>query len=194
MTFRFMKNLNALLKSFFCKYFLMLCFASAAFMLPICIIQTLSQMPKSNVNIWEGIDYKVRDDSNFVSKHVNMSIANDLLKEVRIFCLINTVSSNYYKRVVPIKYTWGKRCQRLAFVGLPDHFDYDAINISNEDSKFKYAFQYIYRHHVNDAEWFLLTDDLTYFVMENLRFLLYPYDPQIATYFFIQPFHLGEVN
>uniref|UniRef100_A0A1A9ZHR5 Glycoprotein-N-acetylgalactosamine 3-beta-galactosyltransferase 1 n=1 Tax=Glossina pallidipes TaxID=7398 RepID=A0A1A9ZHR5_GLOPL len=150
------------------------------------------RMTESNAYFREEINYKVRDDSNFVSKHANTDIANDLLKEVRILCLINTISDNYYKRDVHIKYTWGKRCQKLLFLGLPDHSDFDAINVSDEGSKLKDAFQYIYKHHANDAEWFLLTDDNTYVVMENLRFLLYPYHAQTITYFFIQPVHLDE--
>uniref|UniRef100_A0A1A9UIV3 Glycoprotein-N-acetylgalactosamine 3-beta-galactosyltransferase 1 n=1 Tax=Glossina austeni TaxID=7395 RepID=A0A1A9UIV3_GLOAU len=163
-----------------------------AIILPICIIEVLVQMTESNAYFREEIDYKVRDDSNFVSKHANTDIANDLLKEVRILCLINTIPDNYYKRDVHIKYTWGKRCQKLLFLGLPDHSDFDAINVSTEGSKLKDAVQYIYEHHANDAEWFLLTDDNTYVVMENLRFLLYPYHAQTITYFFIQSVHLDE--
>ncbi|KAL9874488.1 glycoprotein-N-acetylgalactosamine 3-beta-galactosyltransferase 1-like isoform 1-T1 [Glossina fuscipes fuscipes] len=192
MKFRYLKNISAFTKSFFWKYFLILCFGSIAIILPVCVIQVSVQTTESNAYFREEINYKVRDDSNFVSKHANTDIANDLLKEVRIICLVNTMSDNYYKRDVHIKYTWGKRCQKLLFLGLPDHSDYDAISASAEGSKLKDAFKYIYKHHANDAEWFLLTDDDTYFVMESLRFLLHPYHAQTSTYFFIQPVHLDE--
>lgn len=58
--------------------------------------------------------------------------------------------------------------------------------------KTKKAFQYIYEHHRDDADWFLKADDDSYVVMENLRTMLHPY-PVDMPIFFGRKFMLGSL-
>ena len=64
-----------------------------------------------------------------------------------------------------------------------------AINVNvtegrnNLWSKTKRAFAYMYEHHKDEADWFLKADDDTYTVVENLRYMLQPYDASKPIYF-----------
>lgn len=65
--------------------------------------------------------------------------------------------------------------------------------------KVRAAFQYVYEHHRNDADFFIKLDDDSYPILENLRMMLQPYSPSDPIYFgcrFILPVdqRLGQVS
>lgn len=64
--------------------------------------------------------------------------------------------------------------------------------------KTKEALAYLAEHHINDADWFLRADDNTFMVMENLRYMLYPYPSNKSLYlhsnFMIKPEDEGVCN
>uniref|UniRef100_A0A1A9X485 Glycoprotein-N-acetylgalactosamine 3-beta-galactosyltransferase 1 n=1 Tax=Glossina brevipalpis TaxID=37001 RepID=A0A1A9X485_9MUSC len=122
-------------------------------------------------------------------RHVDIHVAGYLYYKVRILCWIMTNTKNYDKRAVHIRNTWGKRCNKLLLIGSTKHDDLSNIDLQVGEGrdqlwhKTREAFTYIYKHHINEADWFLKADDDTYVIMENLRYLLYPYHPQIPIYF-----------
>ena len=49
------------------------------------------------------------------------------------------------------------------------------------------AFQYIWEHHREDADWFMKADDDTYVITDNLRSFLSQHDPG-------EPHHFGAIS
>ncbi|XP_034669836.1 glycoprotein-N-acetylgalactosamine 3-beta-galactosyltransferase 1 isoform X1 [Drosophila subobscura] len=121
--------------------------------------------------------------------HENASIAEKLYSEVRVLCWIMTNPTNHQKKARHVKRTWGKRCNKLIFMSSAKDEELDAVALpigegrNNLWGKTKEAYKYIYEHHINDADWFLKADDDTYTIVENLRYMLYPYNPETPVYF-----------
>ncbi|XP_034473052.1 glycoprotein-N-acetylgalactosamine 3-beta-galactosyltransferase 1-like [Drosophila innubila] len=121
--------------------------------------------------------------------HGNSSVSDKLYSDVRVLCWIMTSPSNHQKKARHVKRTWGKRCNKLLFMSSAKDEELDAIALpigegrDNLWGKTKEAYKYIYEHHINDADWFLKADDDTYTIVENLRYMLYPYSPETPVYF-----------
>lgn len=119
----------------------------------------------------------------------NNTIATVLYKEVRILCWIMTSPENHKQRAIHVKKTWGSRCNKLLFMSTAVDAELHAIKLNASEGrtklwgKTKEAFQYIYKHHAHDADWFLRADDDTYVILENLRYFLYAYATTNPIYF-----------
>ena len=117
-------------------------------------------------------------------------MASDLHKNVRILCWVLTAPSNLASKAIHVNATWGKRCNKLLFMSsktsdwLPS-----VVGLKVKEGrdylwgKTKEAFKYIYKNHLDEADWFLKADDDTYVVVENLRHLLSNYKPTEPIYF-----------
>lgn len=84
--------------------------------------------------------------------------------------------------------TWGKRCNKLLIMSSKADETIETVALpvkegrNNLWAKTKEAFKYIYENHLDDADWFLKADDDTYVIVENLRYLLYPYPTDTPLY------------
>ncbi|GAB1601155.1 glycoprotein-N-acetylgalactosamine 3-beta-galactosyltransferase 1-like isoform X1 [Argonauta hians] len=108
------------------------------------------------------------------------SLAQVLAKKVRVLCWVMTNPNNIQKKAIHVDATWGRRCNLLLFMSSADE---PGVNITiiklpvsegrnNLWAKTKEAFKYVYKHHLNDYDWFFKADDDTYAIIENLRLLL----------------------
>lgn len=121
--------------------------------------------------------------------HENSSIALKLFNEVKVLCWIMTNPKNHKTKARHVKRTWGKRCNKLIFMSSAEDPDLGTVALpvsegrNNLWAKTKEAYKYIYNNHLDDADWFYKADDDTYAIVENLRYLLYPYSPETPIYF-----------
>lgn len=63
--------------------------------------------------------------------------------------------------------------------------------------KVRSAFQYVHKHHLNDADFFMKADDDSYVIVENLRMLVHGYLPSDPIWFgsrFILPTENNQVG
>ena len=97
-------------------------------------------------------------------------------------CWINTCNANLETKAKAIKETWGKRCDVLLFVADQTNNSFPTIGFNTTEGKLRMvprifkAFDYVYRHHLDDGDWFLRSDDDAYVIMENLRYMLTSYN------------------
>ncbi|KAJ6640066.1 Glycoprotein-N-acetylgalactosamine 3-beta-galactosyltransferase 1 [Pseudolycoriella hygida] len=154
----------------------------------------------TNPNKW--LQLKENSGSVFRENH-NMddfTVANQLRNEVKVLCLILTTANNHQTRALHVKNTWGRRCNKLLFMSDKEDKDLDTVglNVTHDHAhlwgKTKLSFEYIYKYHVNDYDWFLKADDDTYVIVENLRYMLQRHSPESPIYFGNQfqittPFH-----
>ncbi|XP_068140315.1 glycoprotein-N-acetylgalactosamine 3-beta-galactosyltransferase 1-like [Drosophila tropicalis] len=133
----------------------------------------------------KSVEYKKSQELN----ENNSIITDKLKKEVRILCWVMTNPKNHKERALHVKRTWGKRCNILLFMSSEEDEELPTVKLNVSEGrenlwrKVQEAFKYVYKHHYNDADWFYKADDDTYAVVENLRYMLYPYNPQTPVYF-----------
>lgn len=120
----------------------------------------------------------------------NKSLAAYSFDTTRVLCWIMTGPKNMETRTKHIKATWAKHCSKVLYMSSVKT-DFPTVELEvkegreNLNWKTIRAFQYIYQHHLNEANWFLKADDDTFVMVENLRYTLSRYDPE-------KPLYLGR--
>ncbi|ELU08513.1 hypothetical protein CAPTEDRAFT_95277 [Capitella teleta] len=121
----------------------------------------------------------------------NTEVANAIRQRVRVICWVTT-SGDSVQRAIHVNATWGNRCDKiLYFTDKEDKLNTTLPTIkldidhgrSHLTAKTMTAFDYLYKNHLDDADWFLKADDDTYVILENLRYMLSSYDPNDLVYF-----------
>ena len=145
----------------------------------------------NNIDIGDGSSLTRNENDYMEEKEAsyNTSVAKKLFKEVRILCWILTSPRTIKFKGQAVKDTWGRRCNKLIFMSSEDDPSYPAINLGvpegreNLWGKTKAAFRYLYKHHLNDADWFFKADDDTFAVVENMRHFLSRYNADDPHFF-----------
>ncbi|KAI0236186.1 Glycoprotein-N-acetylgalactosamine 3-beta-galactosyltransferase 1 [Lamellibrachia satsuma] len=133
------------------------------------------------------IDGETVQNDRIYHKDDNILQAEKLLRNIRVLCWVMTSPATRRSKEAVVLRMWTKRCNKMIFMSeAPDpHFTgpLAVLDVQPMRGKTMTAFDYIYEHHVDDADWFLNADDGTYVVVENLRYLLAPYDSSRSVYF-----------
>ncbi|KAI4897607.1 hypothetical protein NFI96_009505 [Prochilodus magdalenae] len=116
------------------------------------------------------------------------SVARNLTQNVRLLCWVLTAPKFLESRAKHVHATWAKRCNKVLYMSSEESdFPTVKLNVSEGRSQLYWktirAFQYIYKHHLDDADWFLKADDDTFVVPENLRYFLSHHNTEDAVYF-----------
>ncbi|XP_072285421.1 glycoprotein-N-acetylgalactosamine 3-beta-galactosyltransferase 1-like [Pyxicephalus adspersus] len=117
------------------------------------------------------------------------SVSKQLAQKVRVLCWIMTSPKNLETKAVHAKYSWTRHCNISLFMSSTSTDSFPTIGLGTKEGRSKLylktirAFQYIHKHYLDQADWFLKADDDTYIVMENLQLMLSKYTPDQPIYF-----------
>lgn len=152
---------------------------------------------------------ELETNMNVIREHhdeIDNTIAKELEQKVKVLCWVMTGPKNHESKAKHVKATWGKRCNMLLFMSskegkLNRTFSYGFANLVVSDNnlpavglpvgegrenlwaKTKEAFKFLYENYLDKYDWFMKADDDTYVIVENLRRLLEPYNPDEGHYF-----------
>ncbi|WAQ94673.1 C1GLT-like protein [Mya arenaria] len=123
------------------------------------------------------------------SHHYDNREAQKLYDKVRVLCWVMTSPKNLQKKAVHVRATWAQRCNKIIFISSVANDSFPTVGIDVPEGrehltgKTMKAFQYVFDHHFDDADWFIKTDDDTYTILENLRYFLSDQNKDSPIYF-----------
>ena len=111
-------------------------------------------------------------------------VASALKNKVRLLIWVMTQPNNIEKKAKHVKETWGRHLDILLFMSSEKEESLPAVGLGTGEGRKKLtektwkAFQYVYDHYIDKADWFMKADDDTYVFVENLYFFLLDKDPK----------------
>ncbi|XP_049818915.1 glycoprotein-N-acetylgalactosamine 3-beta-galactosyltransferase 1 isoform X2 [Aethina tumida] len=156
-------------------------------------------VPRSRHSVSDPHSHLDMEDENELETNMNVirehhdeidnTIAKELEKKVKVLCWVMTGPKNHESKAKHVKATWGKRCNMLLFMSSKEDNNLPAVGLpvgegrENLWAKTKEAFKFLYDNYLDKYDWFMKADDDTYVIVENLRRLLEPYNPDEGHYF-----------
>ncbi len=112
----------------------------------------------------------------------------------RILCWILTMPEAHETKARAVNETWGRHCDTLLFIttAMHDSLPTVVVDIGGPESRYrlwiksKRAWEHVFQHYFDKAEWFMKADDDTYVVWENLVAFLSKYNTS-------EPHHFGRI-
>ncbi|XP_047737138.1 glycoprotein-N-acetylgalactosamine 3-beta-galactosyltransferase 1 [Hyalella azteca] len=120
---------------------------------------------------------------------LNTEESQRLQRDIKVLVWVMTQPNNHKTKAVSVRDTWGKRVDKLIFMSSQEDASSPSVQLNATEGrnllwgKTKEAFKHIHQHYVDDYDWFMKADDDTFVVVENLRYLLSLYDPEIPIFF-----------
>uniref|UniRef100_UPI00398E4696 glycoprotein-N-acetylgalactosamine 3-beta-galactosyltransferase 1-A-like isoform X2 n=1 Tax=Pristiophorus japonicus TaxID=55135 RepID=UPI00398E4696 len=116
-------------------------------------------------------------------------IADSLYRKVRILCWVMTNPKTLHTKAKHVNATWARHCNTVLYMSsVKDHALF-AVELGTGEGRDQLywktirAFQYVHKHHLDEADWFMKADDDTYVIVDNLRWLLSKHLPGRPIYF-----------
>ncbi|RWS25030.1 C1GalTA-like protein [Leptotrombidium deliense] len=121
-------------------------------------LYSVSENKINTFEIGSNLDNRVMVESEF-NYHFN---------SIRIVCIVFTEPKNDEKKTTAITLTWGRRCNRLLFFRKCGRDSED----NNKCTYMSVALKQVYQSDSEAGDWFLVANDNSFFIMENLRHFL----------------------
>ncbi|XP_071962036.1 glycoprotein-N-acetylgalactosamine 3-beta-galactosyltransferase 1-like [Antedon mediterranea] len=115
--------------------------------------------------------------------------SDDKFLNVRVLCWVMTSPFTLLSKARHVKNTWGWRCDKTLYMSSVENSSFPSIGLNVTEgrdalwAKTKEAFKYIYKHHFDEADWFLKADDDTFLIVENLKYMLASQNSSDPIYF-----------
>lgn len=130
--------------------------------------------------------------------HVNNN-PGSIEKSGRILCWIMAAPKNEHKWM-HLKNMYGYQCDKFIIMTSLNKMkqieglEMYGLNVSEGRNhlaeRVVKGFIYVYENYYNDFDYFMRADEDSFFIMENLRYLLHQYDPSMALWIG-EKFHFG---
>lgn len=110
-------------------------------------------------------------------KFEDSAVANGLFTDLKILCYVMTSPQHHQTRAKHVQQTWGSRCNKLIFLSssADPSINSHKLVMKKGWGRSREALKYLYRNFGEQYDWYVRADDDTYVIVENLRYLLYPF-------------------